>query len=140
MPLPTTRVIPPGWSAHHATVTGGACNATVTVRFPDGEPTYDPATDDTVQPYTTVWAGPALINETSADRLEQAADSLTGTAYTVQLAEAVTGIRPGHEVRVDTAPNDGDLATRTLYVIGPVLGSETFSRVVRCSTSSDDTP
>lgn len=147
MPFPSTKVIPPGWSRHHAPVTRGGMNATVTVGIQSGEPVYDPDTDDTRQPYTADYDGPARIQANSNEQTsEVAGQQVHGRIYLVQLDMTEPGsdhpnvARPGARVKVTACTNDTLLVGQDLWVIDPQLGSERFTRDLICSDNQTDAP
>lgn len=145
-PFDTTKTVPAGWSRHHASAATGGMNATVTVRRPDGAPAYNPATDDTEQPYVVLYdRGPARIQELLSSRAaDSAGQEVTGRSYLV----ALDALHPGAdllrladgplEVRVDVAPNDALLGEEVLYVLDVMLGSERFERDLICSDNQTD--
>jgi hypothetical protein len=147
MPFDSTVVIGEGWSRHHAAAAAGGMNATVTVGIPDGEPQYDPETDDTRQPYTTDYDGPARIQAVGSERVaDVAGQPVHGRLYLVQLdmehpgADHPNVVLPGARVKVATAVNDARLVGRDLWVIDPQLGSERFTRDLICSDNQTDVP
>lgn len=147
MPLDSTRVIPTGWSHHHTAAAAGGMNATVTVGVTDGDPVYNPATDDTTQPYTADYTGPARIQALNDSReVTVAGQQMSGRGYLVQLDKRTPGadhpnvVTPGARVKVTAAVNDPALAGQDLWVVDPQLGSESFTRDLVCSDNQTDAP
>jgi hypothetical protein len=138
MPFPKTRVIPEGWSRHHAAAARGGMNATVTVGAETGTTTVD---DDVIPTYSTEYDGPARVQALNdAQQAQQAAQVIHGRAYLVQLDFDAYGITPGMRCHVETAVNDDDLIGQDLWVVDPQLGSERFTRDLVCSDNQTDAP
>ena len=141
MPFPTTRIIDPRWSAHHAAVVPTAFNATVTVGYPTGESTYDPETDDTTRTYSTVYEGAARIQALTGQRdVPLAGQVVAGIPYLVQLPAAAPLAVRGGRVKILTAPNDLPAVGDELWVVAALLGSERFARDLLCSDNATDAP
>lgn len=144
-PLPGTRVIPLGWSQHHAPVAAGGMNATVTIGNTRTGTTHDPETDETVATWSTEYdAGPARVQAVNqAQQGDAAGQQITGRAYLVQLDMNHTGadtITPGARVLVTAATNDTQLLGQVLWVVDVQLGSERFTRDLVCSDNQSDAP
>ena len=145
MPLPSTRIIPPGWSQHHAEAASGGANATVQVRDPAaGVKGWDDATESaTWTPAPPVYDRPARIQqlESGGNATVQAEQSVTAHRYLVQLAFDAPHIEEGWEVVVTQCVNDADLVawttTRPMTVIDVQHGSERFTRDLVCSINLD---
>lgn len=145
MPLGGTRVIPTGWSAHHAPVARGGMNATVTVSNTRTGTTHDPETDDTVSTWSSEYAaGPARVQALNEAQVEDAAgQQVAGRAYLVQLDMTHSGaddIAPGARVLVTACANDAQLVGQELWVVDVQMGSERFTRDLVCSDNQTDAP
>ena len=144
-PLPNTRVTPLGWSQHHAPVAAGGMNATVTIGNTRTGTTYDPATDETSDEWSTDYtAGPARVQAVNqAAPGDHAGQPVTGRTYLVQLDMRHTGadvIVPGARVTVVDAVNDAQLVDQHLWVVDVQRGSERFTRDLHCSDNQADLP
>jgi hypothetical protein len=144
-PLANTRVIPTGWSAHHAPVAAGGMNATVTIGNTRTGTEHDPETDDTVDTWSTEYdTGPARIQVINqAEQADAAGQQVTGRTYLVQLDKNHDGadeITPGARVVVDAAVNDAQLVAQVLWVVDVQMGSERFTRDLVCSDNQSDAP
>ena len=60
MPLPGTRIIPAGWSQHHAVALPTSFNAAISVGVRTGT-AYDAETDTTSATWSSDWAGGARV-------------------------------------------------------------------------------
>lgn len=140
MPLSNTRVIPAGWSAHHAPAAAGGMNATVTIGS-RGEPDYDEATDTTTTPWSDAYTGPARIQVLNdAHQQDVAGQQISGRAYLVQIDIDAGRVTPGMRVHVTACPNDLQLVGDDLWLIDVQHGSERFTRDLVCSDNQADTP
>lgn len=136
MPFPRTRVIPAGWSRHHAAAARGGMNANVTVGALTGTENVG---DDVVPTYSSAYSGPARVQAMNdAQQGQQAEQVVNGRAYLVQLDFDAHGITPGMRCHVETAVNDVDLVGQDLWVVDPQLGSERFTRDLVCSDNQTD--
>lgn len=141
MPLPNTRVIPVGWSQHHAPVARGGMNATVTIGTPTGERDYNAETDETTQAYSTDYEGPARVQALNdAQQRDLAGENVSGRAYLVQIDFDAARVRPGMRIRVTECVNDPFLVGEDLWVVDPQSGSERFTRDLIASDNQNDTP
>ena len=70
MPLPSTRVIPGGWNAHHRPTATASLNGRCRIVRPDTDRSDDPYDETTLQytpgPGATVYTGPCRIQAMSA--------------------------------------------------------------------------
>jgi hypothetical protein len=144
-PLANTRVIPTGWSAHHAPTAAGGMNATVTIGNTRTGTDYDPDTDETTETWSTEYdTGPARVQALNqAEQVDAAGQQVTGRAYLVQLDMNHAGadeIAPGARAVVDAAVNDAQLVGQVLWVVDVQLGSERFTRDLVCSDNQSDAP
>lgn len=147
-PLLGARVIPAGWSEHHASVLVTAASGSCFVWDParSGPGVLDPATGE---------RGPRVLFETAggascplacrvvayqSDRAtEQAGQESTSRTYLVQIPDptltGVTGVREGHMLRVVCCPDDPTLVGEDLRVSSVQAGTERFVRDVWCVRS-----
>ncbi|CAN7195816.1 DUF6093 family protein [Knoellia sp. LjRoot47] len=139
-PLPGTRAIPAGWSAHHAPVAEGALNGAGTVYDPDLRTTgWDDATESpTVVEGAPLYDGPLGIMSTQSEQTaQQAGDVVRTREYLVRFAADCPWLREGLLVKVTNGHADVDLTGRTLTVIDAQLGTERFQRDVVCRDSTE---
>ena len=141
MPLPGTRVIPAGWSAHHAPVAAGAMNAKAQVLDPELRTKgWD---DDTESPTVVdgppLYDGPCAVMSVQSDATTLQADEQVSTReYLVRFPYAVPWLREGLEVKFAEAINDPGLVGRTMRVRDAQLGSERFQRDVICVDTTEE--
>lgn len=141
-PFAASRIIPTGWSQHHARHMPTAMNATVTILDPTSSTHPGPVDPDTGErpPATpTVVRGdvPARVVMRGVDgaTATQGADQVPYREYVVQLPQDVTVDVETHEIRVDTIRDrpDDTLIGRTLYPVHAAEGSERFVRDLICT-------
>lgn len=145
MPFPGTRVIPVGWSQHHAPVAAGGMNATITIHNPAaGTYGWDEATESTTwQPGPAAYEGPARIQQVQArsDATIQADQSVKDHAYLIQILFDAPAVDEGWTVRVTDAVNDTHLvawtAARPLSITDVQHGSERFTRDLTATINLD---
>ena len=138
MPLPGTRIIPAGWSQHHAVGLPTSFNAAVSVGVRTGT-AYDAATDSTSATWSSDWTGGARVQRLQGEGpVDLAGQTLTGQPYLVELDFAAPAFGRGVRVLVTDAPNDAALAEAALYVVVAPLGSERFTRSLLCSDAAKD--
>jgi len=149
MPLASTRVIHPHWSAHHRRTAESAMTATVRlVRIDDdpdndadawsptriresGDPAHDAASTDS----TVVYEGPAsVIAQTSQSATANIADQEV-TVRTFAVSLPLSAPRPragdgGDQVLILASPGDPGLVGRSMRIIDVALSSESFARDV----------
>lgn len=146
MPLPSTRVIPTGWSAHHQGVIPGSANARVVITDPTRSTPggLDPTTGTQLPPTPVYIAGgpedanpdwrsgvPCRIQHQRDDRsVDHAAQTITVRQYLLQLPAGVPDVEVGHYLLVAAAVNDPHLAGESLTVYDVIHGSERFARDV----------
>lgn len=144
MPFPGTTVIPKAWSKHHQAAAAGGMNAQVVIGTPEGEPVYDPATDDTTQSWTQDYSGPARIQALNDAQVQDVAgQQVAGRPYLVQLDARLPGadaVKAGMRTRVLACDNDADLVHQVLWAIDVQMGSERFTRDLVCSDNQSDAP
>lgn len=149
MPFPSTRIIPQGWSEHHAQVLPSSMNATVVITDPD-KTTQAPlnpvtGTRPTPEPFiiaggpedpNPAWRGgvPARIQRLLSDRqVDLGGEQTTARQYLVQLPADVPPFRLGCHVTTQTATSDTQLVGEVLVVVDYQHGSERFTRDVVCT-------
>ena len=138
MPFDGTRMIPTGWSAHHAAVLLTSFNAAVTIGYRAGT-TYDEATDETSSTWSTEHAGGARIQRLEGEgAVEAGGQTLTGQPYLVEVDASCPVIVRGARVRITQAPNDVSAIGEDLWVVSAPLGSERFTRSLYCSDAERD--
>lgn len=118
-------------------------NATVDIGVPTGPPVYDPATDNTTQPYSADYTGPARVQAVNQAQSADAADQNTvGRTYLVQLSMVAeeAAVVPGARCKVTSAANDARMVEQDLWVIDVQFGSERFTRDLICSDNQTDAP
>ena len=136
MPLPGTRVVPTGWSKHHAPTAAGGMYARCRI--------YDPALDTrgwneetesvTLQRGAPVYDGPCRIQAVqSAGQALQADEAVTHRDYLVQLVMDAPHLEDGWPVEPYDVVNDGELEQAQLLIVETQLGSERFTRDLICS-------
>lgn len=144
MPLPGTRTIGRGWSAHHQPVAEHALNGAATVYDPDLRTTaWNPTTESVdVVEGPAVYAGAVGIMAVQSDRTAiQADDVVRSRDYLVRFPAACPWLREGLLVHVTDGHADGtDLTGRWLHVVDAQLGTERFQRDVICRDSTEDGP
>lgn len=137
MPLPNTRVIPAGWSAHHRPVVADTWTATVTLRRPGyqaGSDDFDPVTGTrTGTPHPVHFTGTARIQVQPILGGEDVAgdQEITTYGYLVAVDLATSGgTQVGDLVDVTAVDDNGDasLVGRTLTVTGVGRGSLVWER------------
>jgi hypothetical protein len=142
MPLPNTRVIPTGWSAHHRAAAAGGMNARCELRpAATGEPVYDPDTGLATRPVPdAAWTGACRVQALTGDAhtTPQVENPVTTRGYLVQLDESdptagpVPDVGEDWTVKVIAAVNDARLIGRSLSVLDVQYGSERFTRDLVC--------
>ena len=145
MPFDSTTVIPAAWSQHHQAAAAGGMNAAVVIGNPEGEPHYDPETDDTTVTWSQEYVGPARIQEMSQaqQQTDAAGQAVTGRAYLVQLDarhDGADAVLAGMRVRTTASTSDALLLERLLWIVDVPVGSERFTRDLICSDSQADAP
>lgn len=137
MPLPNTRVVPPGWETHHRGVPDGAATATVTVVRPDTtghwDPNHGPTGGTVYDDPTTVWAGPGRVQALS-DRVGNPVvgeQQQTIRRYLVVVPLDCPPVEVGDAVDV-TAATDTQTAGLALRVVDVPHGSLVWERDLEC--------
>lgn len=145
MPFTWARVIPEGWSQHHAPIAAGGMNATIRITDPDrtSPGRWDEGTEQQVPGETYVaYDGPARIQavDTATDS-EQATQDITQRRYLVQMLFDAPRIEQGWPVVVTECRNDADLVAwtteRPMVVADVQHGSERFTRDLICTLNQD---
>lgn len=144
MPLPSTRIIPAGWSQHHQRPMATSMNARVAITDParstPGEWDEDEGGYGPGQPHY-VAGGP---NDTRVDwregvpaRLQaqdgeaevlQVTQQVATRRYLLQLPADVPDVQTGHHVTVLSAVNDAHLVGVVMTIVDEQHGSERFTR------------
>lgn len=144
MPLPSTRMIDPRWSAHHQPAVETSFNARVAIVDPNrtvpgvwdeetlsyGPPTpwYVAGGPGEARPE---WAGgvPCRIQRQRDDRaLEQAGQNSTVRLYLIQFPADLPDVEVGYVATVTDALNDPHLVGEDLVAADVMHGSERFNR------------
>lgn len=137
-PLPGTRVIPPGWAAHHQPVVEDTLSdATVALTDPTAAPVSS-AWDNTTEQIKTVaaaayWTGGARIQVLNQQGRQPVAaeDQETVAGYLVVVPATVTQVVEGHRVTV-TDVDDAALLGKSLRVVIVARGSHLWERDLFC--------
>lgn len=144
MPFDTTKVIPTGWSQHHAPVAAGGMNATVQVFNPaDDVPGWDPVTEsNTLVHGAPVYNGPARIQQVdSPEQQTQVGQQVTEHRYLIQLLFDAPHIEKGWPLVVSACANDTDAvawtSTRDATITDVQHGSERFTRDLQAVINLD---
>lgn len=140
MPLPNTRVIPQGWSAHHRPTAAGTMTGTCTITAPGGEGTTGPDGDWTPGTGTTVYDGPCRLQAlTTNERIEAAGDTQTTVRrYLISVQHDTDRIENGATVTI-TAARDAEAVGMTLRVVDVRYGSEQWQRDLIAEETYDET-
>lgn len=141
MPLPNTRVIPEGWSAHHRPVAEGGMTATVQVRHPGGTPgEFDPVTGTRPNvPHAPHHTGQARIQVApvfGGGEAVAGGQEITTVAYLVAIElDGSDECKVDDLVKVTAVDDNGDpaLVGRTLTVTGVARGSLAWERDLVCT-------
>lgn len=142
-PLPGTRTIPAGWSAHHQPVATRALNGSCRVYDPDTVTTgWDPETESvTVTKGTPLYDGPFALMATQSDRSAQQADDVVRIReYLARFPADVPWMREGLLVEVVDGHADTSANGRIVRVVDAQLGTERFQRDVIVRDSTEDGP
>lgn len=132
MPLPNTRVIPAGWSAHHAPIPRGAANARIRAERAVGS-WWDEDTQSTLTTWEVLYDGPARIqqhNVTGPD--DTAGDVDQRRRYLVAAGLECPALPHDTPVLVVECVEDLSLQGRTLYVEDAMHGSYRWERDLLC--------
>lgn len=111
MPLPSTRVVHPRWSAHHAPVTEDAMNAVVVITYGGTEPTWSSGGHESEGEAVTTYAGEARVvyDPVQGRDTESADQDVTVRRVTVSLPRTADDQEVGARVLVlsvdDNAPS-----------------------------------
>lgn len=144
MPFGNTRVIPKGWSKHHAPVAAGGMNATVQIFDPADDTTgWDEATEsNTLVHGAPVYDGPARIQEVdSPEQTQQVDQSVMEHRYLIQILFDAPHVEKGWPLVVTACENDADVvawtATRDATITDVQHGSERFTRDLQATINLD---
>lgn len=155
-PLPGTRIIPAGWSQHHARAMPTAMNARVAFTDPSrsvpGEwnpesGTYDPATlhyvaggpDDT----RPEWREGVPVRLQPLDSLAedlQTTQQVATRRYLLQLPFGLPDVQVDHEARITWALNDEHAGGLVLTIVDEQHASERFTRDLVAEHNQQRTP
>jgi hypothetical protein len=130
-PLPNTRVIPTGWSAHHAPVAAGGMNGLVRIYDPATATTgWDPVNEAaTLDRGTPTYDGPARIEAMlSATDAVQADDQETTRSYLVQILFDAAQVEKDWVLIPYGCINDPQLDGTVMTVDDAQMGTERFTR------------
>lgn len=134
MPLPNSRVIPAGWSAHHRPAAESTMTATCDITRPaTGRGTLNPTTGTVTNASTSIGVDvPCRVQAAaSTDRSTQTGEQeVTFRKYMV----AVPADLDPHvdDIVTITAAVDTDLIGRALRVLDVLYGSEVWQRTLTC--------
>lgn len=133
MPLPTTRVIPSGWSDHHRPTAAATMTAECVITRPSGGGTTGPDGTWTPSPATTLYTGACRVQALPTnERLLVRGDATeTHRRYLVAVEWDSADPAIGDLVAVTTSV-DPHLTGKTLRVIDIRYGSEQWQRDLIC--------
>lgn len=132
-PLPTSKVVPDGWDAHHRPVATSTMTATCTIRRP-ATGVYDPATlQYGPADGDTIYSGPCriLMRPRAQNPADLAGQITTTRSYQVSIEWDAATIHVNDVVTVDTA-SDPRLAGKPLRVTDVQYGSNQWQRDLFC--------
>lgn len=139
MPLPGTRVIPVGWSAHHRPTVEGTWTATCLIdKAGTGPSVWNPVTHSTDPPPRIVLydnLGCRVQQRTMPQQDALNAEQQVSThEYLVVVDIKVAGLEIDgeHQVLIKTNPDDPDMAGRRLTVTDIQRGSLMWERDLVC--------
>lgn len=136
MPFPNTRVVPAGWSQHHARTAAGGMNGRCRIYDPaTATPGWDNATESATLDWgTPVYDGPCRIQiQRGARTLVQGDEQIERVTYLVQLAFSAPVLATGWALVPYDCVNDSQLvAGQPLYITDTQLGTERFTRDLVC--------
>jgi hypothetical protein len=133
MPLPTTRVIPDGWSQHHRPTATATMTATCTITRTTGDGTTGP--DGTWTPGTTssVYDGPCRV--TALQRPERllvvGEDAVRERRYDVAVRYDTNEVHVDDVLQV-TKSKDAGLVGLQFRVVDVRYDSEQWERILGC--------
>jgi len=142
MPLPGTKVIPDGWSAHHQPTAEGQMTATGSLSHPpSGEPTgwNEQAGRSVYGAASEYWSGPVRVQRGGQGQAVVDGDGrqVTLRGYQVSVPSTVVEVRVNDLLTVATCGEDPDLVGRVLRVVDVRYGSLRWQRDLICD---DTTP
>lgn len=131
--LPNTRVIPPGWEAHHRPVAEGAMTTTGRLLRPDETGTRDPVSGRTTfaEP-AVVWVGRAQVGANSGSPTVQADRVVTVGSYLLELPADTPLPRVRDVWEVVTCAGDPSLPGARLRVVDVPRSGLSWQRNVGC--------
>lgn len=138
MPLPGTRVIPAGWSAHHRPAATDTMTASCVITRPAGTGTSSPDGTWTPGLATAVYSGPCRVQALDTDERLRARGETQETQrrYLVAVRYDAADLALGDLVAVTSAV-DPHLAGKKLRVIDLRYGSEQWQRDLICGEKED---
>lgn len=141
MPLPSTKVIHPRWSDHHAPVPAGAMTATCTA-YIGGEGSWDPVNGATPGETTPLYVGPcrAQALNRSAGEADSAGQPVVEHPYLVVINRDAAELPIGTRVLIDTCPDDPQLVGKVLTVADITMGSLRWERDLLCDLDITNQP
>lgn len=127
MPLPTTRVIPDGWSEHHRPTATSTMTGRCIIRRTSGEGTTGPDGTWTPAAHVDVYVGPCRLQALSTERLEVAGETQDTVRRYLVGVEHDADPRIGDEVEITDA-KDAQAIGMTLRVVDVRYGTEQWQR------------
>lgn len=140
MPLPNTRVIPPGWSAHHRPTATIAMTATCVITRATGQGTTGPDGTYTPAASTTVHEGPCRVVPRATDQGVHRTigeDQVTPRRYEISIGYDAPKIHLGDIVTFTDAQDSG-LLSLNLRVIDVAFSSEQWQRMLYAQDLQED--
>jgi hypothetical protein len=138
MPLPGTRVIPDGWSAHHRPTATGTMTGRCTIRRTAGEGTTGADGTWTPDAGADVYDGPCRLQALSNERVEVAGETQdTVRRYLVVIEHDADHVEIGDEVEI-TAAKDAQAVGMTLRIVDVRYGTEQWERDLIAEETYDE--
>ncbi|MFC0623232.1 DUF6093 family protein [Kribbella deserti] len=136
MPRPGTPVIPVGWSQYHRPVAELSMTARCTI---DADGTGEPVWNND----TGTWDAPARVvlhtgvpcriqQQRQPQEANASGQSVTTHDYLVPVPAEILNVEVGHELRIDSCPDDPSLVGRRLVVTDVLRGSLAWERDLIC--------
>jgi hypothetical protein len=135
MPLPTTRVIPAGWEAHHRAVAEGQMTAQIRFTRPTAAVSFDEVTGRSQYPTPDpLYDGPCRVQ--ASQRLDSQ-QTVGDRAETVKRYQVTLPVSAGpiqiNDVGVVSDATDPQLIGLTLIVVEVVRGSLVWQHDLTCT-------
>lgn len=133
MPLPGSRVIPPGWNTHHRPVSTASLNGACTITRRGAPGALDPSTfQHTAGDPQVIWSGPCRVQAlaTTEARTNFAELTLTTRRYLVVVEWQALPLVD--DVVTVTSAADPLLVGQTLRVLDVTAGTEQWERDLTC--------